>query len=379
VKRALPSLLAAAALLGSGCGRGGAIAESAESESVLPVESLVVEQSTELVLRETHAGRLSTRRASPLGFERGGRVDRVLVETGDRVATGDALATLDLRSLRARQQQLAARLAEIEARLAYARRHARRVQELYEAGTIAERSRDEVTRDEKVLTAQRQAAVAALGALEVDLELSELRAPYAGTIAARDVDEGTVVAPGVPIVHLLETSALEATIGIPPRLAPELTIESRFEIEVNGRTFPAILHAVVPAVDADTGTVQAVFGIEPGEVRSQPLDGAVARLTLLRRLAVSGFWLPVSALGEAERGLWSTFVVVPDAESSTAWRVERRLLELLHAEPDRVYVRGGLRTGERVVASGIHRLVPGQRVRPTIAEATTTPGTSKLP
>jgi multidrug efflux pump subunit AcrA (membrane-fusion protein) len=36
------------------------------------------------------------------------------VETGDRVAAGDALAALDVRSLRARRQQLAGQLAEIE-------------------------------------------------------------------------------------------------------------------------------------------------------------------------------------------------------------------------------------------------------------------------
>ena len=43
--------------------------------------------------------------------------------------------------------------------------------------------------------------------------------------------------------------------------------------------------------------------------------------------------------------------------------LERRPIEILHEEAERVYVRGALRAGEAVVQSGVHRLVPGQLAR----------------
>ncbi|MBD2066202.1 efflux transporter periplasmic adaptor subunit, partial [Leptolyngbya sp. FACHB-671] len=40
--------------------------------------------------------------------------------------------------------------------------------------------------------------------------------------------------------------------------------------------------------------------------------------------------------------------------------LERRDVEVLHTETDRVLVRGLLQAGDRVVTEGIQRLVPGQ-------------------
>jgi hypothetical protein len=49
--------------------------------------------------------------------------------------------------------------------------------------------------------------------------------------------------------------------------------------------------------------------------------------------------------------------------------VERRDVELLHSDGDRVYVRGTLSADETVVARGTHRLVHGQRVQVTNASS----------
>ena len=67
-----------------------------------------------------------------------------------------------------------------------------------------------------------------------------------------------------------------------------------------------------------------------------------------------------------ERGLWSAYVVTlpasPSAQGAGS-RVARRDVEVLHTEGDRVLVRGMLQPGDRVIASGTHRIVPGQVVR----------------
>ena len=65
------------------------------------------------------------------------------------------------------------------------------------------------------------------------------------------------------------------------------------------------------------------------------------------------------------RGLWTVYVLVPaqGGEDGIA-RVERRAVQILHDEAGRVFVDGTLEDGERVLAVGVDRVVPGQRVAP---------------
>jgi hypothetical protein len=70
--------------------------------------------------------------------------------------------------------------------------------------------------------------------------------------------------------------------------------------------------------------------------------------------------------------LWAVYALVePPADyaesggpSARIAQLERRDVEILHTEPERVFARGVLMSGERIVATGAHRVVPGQLVRP---------------
>jgi pyruvate/2-oxoglutarate dehydrogenase complex dihydrolipoamide acyltransferase (E2) component len=51
------------------------------------------------------------------------------------------------------------------------------------------------------------------------LEKSVLKAPFAGTVAARLMDEGTVIMAGQTVLRLVEDTHLEARVGVPPHVA----------------------------------------------------------------------------------------------------------------------------------------------------------------
>lgn len=42
--------------------------------------------------------------------------------------------------------------------------------------------------------------------------------------------------------------------------------------------------------------------------------------------------------------------------------VRREAVEVLHAETERAFVRGTLETSDQIIAHGLQRVVPGQRV-----------------
>ncbi|GAX36526.1 hypothetical protein [Nodularia sp. NIES-3585] len=47
-----------------------------------------------------------------------------------------------------------------------------------------------------------------------------------------------------------------------------------------------------------------------------------------------------------------------------SYTVQEKAVEILHQTGDRVLVRGTLQPGDRIVANGTHRVVPGQKVQP---------------
>jgi len=368
MKRIKIGIGVAAAALGIWAWQGRSASEVAAPAGVLPVVAHTVRVTPSYDVDELHTGRVVARRSSELGFEQGGRLERVLVDDGDRVEAGAVLAELDQRQLRAERKQRAAQLADVEAQLALARATTRRTQALRASDHVSIAQLDEAVHGEQALVARRAAAQAALETTEVALALSEIRAPYAGQVTARLADEGTVVAPGQAILHLIEDGVLELRLGVPPEAADALRTGTRIEAEIEGKRHPAVLHAVVDTVGRDTRTVTAILHLEPraADASGETLrDGAIVRIALPRTIEGEGAWVPLAALAESHRGLWSAYALVAterDGDASLR-RVERRPLEVLYADAERAYVRGTLRDGDEIAANGVHRLVPGQAVR----------------
>ncbi|MEZ4331092.1 MAG: efflux RND transporter periplasmic adaptor subunit [Myxococcota bacterium] len=353
----------------------GAAGAGGEAGGVLPVATVRVELRAGFEVDERLAGRVVSPRRSALGFERAGRIAAILVDDGERVAAGAELARLDTRELEAQRRELAARVAARSAQLDLARATSGRQRELRRADYASQQRLDEVVANEKALEAQVAADRASLERVDVALELSRLRAPYAAEITARHVDEGTVASPGLVVLSIVETGVRELRIGVPPELADELEIGRRYAVEIDGggegrslRT-AASLRRVIATIDAATRTQTAVLALDDAEESTRgaegervPIaDGALARVRFAREVAAPGAWVPIGALAEAQRGTWAAFAVVPDEAGGE--RVERRQVEVLHAESDRAYVRGTLRDGDLLVADGLHRLAPGLRVR----------------
>jgi len=332
----------------------------------LPVVGYHLVAQDRYAVEAAYAGRVRARRESSLGFERAGRIDRVLVDEGDRVEAGTLLAALDTRALEARERQLEATAQAVASRLELARVTTERRRNMRESDYLSPQSLDEARFNEQALQAERQASLAAIEDVKVALDLSHLRAPYSGQIVRRHADEGTVVSPGQPLLELIEDAALEVQIGLPPEVANELAPDSRHAVEIAGRRLDARFRQTLTNLDPETRSLTALFDLVDPPKTAHP--GALARIRIARSVESRGFWVPLSALSESRRGLWSVYALAREAGGGGAGgsgeqrRIDRRQIEVLHTEAERVYVRGTLRDGEWIVASGVHRVAPGQTV-----------------
>ncbi|MDJ1184740.1 efflux RND transporter periplasmic adaptor subunit [Roseofilum casamattae] len=383
-----------------------------EPRKALPVETQTLEPINSYQTDRAYTGELVARRRSELGFERSGTIITVLVDEGDVVSAGDAIAQLDTRAIEATRQQILAEkaeanatllelkngaraediaaaranVAEIEQQLALAERKTARRENLYLEGAISREDFDleesnasalryrlnqanseldallAGTRSEKIVAqaARVQQLDARLQSLEIDVSKSTIRAPFSGQVSDRFIDEGRVVSPGTPVIALIERGSLEARIGVPSATADTLQTGQTHSLEIGNQTLFSTITALLPELDSSSRTVTVVLDLA-GNDRIRV--GQTARLVLSETQAIQGFWVPSTALIPADRGLWSIYAIAPSEDPDT-YIVARRDVEILHTEGDRALVRGTLQPGDRIIPSGTHRIVTGQQVTP---------------
>ncbi len=87
--------------------------------------------------------------------------------------------------------------------------------------------------------------------------------------------------------------------------------------------------------------------------------GETATLVLSETVAEPGFWAPLSALKEGARGSWTVMAVVAGPEGDA---VVPAAVEVIHATEARVFLRGALPPGNRIVGEAANRVAPGQLV-----------------
>ena len=236
------------------------------------------------------------------------------------------------------------------------------------------------TRPEQ-LTAQDavvQQLDARLADLDVTISKSTLYAPFGGTVSEHKVDLGTVVGAGQSVIRLVENGTSEARIGVPVNKVRRLNVGEERTVTVGGDRYTGTVTSVLPEVDGQTLTQTVVLQLEP-RAASRVNPGQTVRLNLTEQISAEGIWLPTEALTQGVRGLWTAYVVVPDGAGAgnesargegsarESYVVAAQAVEVIHQEGDRALVTGTLQPGDRVVSSGSHRLVPGQRVNPTEA------------
>jgi len=402
---------------------------TAESETVsdqgaLPVETISATRVSSYEVSRSFTGEVAALRASELGFERSGKLVSLLIAEGAQVPAGTPLARLDVQNLQTQRAQIEAEKAraiaqltelevgarsediavaraavqDLEQQIGLQRSQLARREFLYEQGAIAREALDEFSFGEGSLQARLSQARsqleelqngtrpeqidaqdaliqqldARLADIDVTIAKSTLNAPFGGRVAEHKVDIGTVINAGQSVIRLVESSAPEARVGIPVQEVNRLQLGEEKTVEVNGEQYTGTIASILPEVDAQTRTQTVVLALAP-RAAAQISPGQTVRLNLTERIAQPGIWLPAEALTESLRGLWTAYVVVPAAaegsaeigEEATSYVVKPQTVEVMHQEGNRVLVTGTLQPDDRVVASGAHRLVPEQQVRPT--------------
>jgi RND family efflux transporter MFP subunit len=329
----------------------------------LPVRVAPLVMLDGYVIPERFVGRVEPARSTALAFERGGLVSEILVDEGEAVAAGAEIARLDVSALGHERERLEAARAALAADLALAETTLTRREALSGRGFDTAQSLDEARFAVAALRARLRQTGAELARVALDIGKSTLRAPFAGVLSTRRLDEGAVVAAGAELATLQETARPQARIGVPADLAASILPGAAVRLETRSGPVEGALRAASPDVDPATRTRSLLVDLPADAALAM---GEVVRLVHARPVRDRGAWVPLGALQEGDRGLWAIYLAAPDGQGGHVAR--REAVEALHVEEGRAFVRGAFADGALAVTEGVNRLTQGQRLA-TLAPA----------
>ena len=267
-KLALAAL--AAAVLAAACGRPAAKDPAAgESFGAAPVKVFKVrrERITEKI---TYTATLEARTKINITPEVGGKIARIHVQAGDRVAKDQLLAELETESIRLQLQQAEAGVAVAEAAYADAQRNKERMDRLIKEEAVSEQQREKVQLAFDAAAAQLEQARAGLNLARHALDVSLMKAPFAGVIASKNAEVGDVINPMMGggfgggsggVLTLMDYSQIKLVVAVSPEDIGRIRKGQEAVLRVGslpGRDFRGAVRVVNLTADAQNKK----FGVE---------------------------------------------------------------------------------------------------------------------
>lgn len=222
----------------------------------LPVDTLSVSFESAYAIEQRYAGRIEARQETRIAFERAGLVVDVQVEEGDRVVAGQTLAIMDQEPLNAERDRLVADRAQTVAQLELANLTSERQQQLAQEGFSSKQRYDDARLSASSLRSAVASIDAAIRSVDIQLEKSELKAPFEGVVGAVFIDGGAVIDAGMAVADIFERQAPRARIGLPPSVAEALTVDSTYELGYGSQTVRGRLVALRPDLDNRTQVIR---------------------------------------------------------------------------------------------------------------------------
>jgi RND family efflux transporter MFP subunit len=313
-------------------------------------------------------GTVRAAQTSQVSSQMMGNIIEIRSHEGDRVQSGQVLATIDDAQPRSAADQAKAALAvaknEVSAAdsdLVLAQTTLQRYQQLYDKKSVSPQEFDEIKARYQSAEARRDItrageaqASAALTQAQTSLSYTQIRAPFSGVVTEKKADTGTLASPGMPIFTLEDTRSfrLEVTVDESDihfvhvgQIAP-LSIDGLGNIQLSGK-----IAQIVPA--ADTASRSFLVKVElPTDARLR--SGLFGRARIARDER-SSLFIPRTSL--VERGQLQG-VYVLDANQIAGLRY----VTLGRSTGEQVEVLSGLQAGEKFVASPGDRELGGKRI-----------------
>lgn len=332
-------VIAAAAVIGTAAYRLAPNKDSAVAtgRQPAPVEVANIERGT-IELHRTFSGALQAHAEFSVTAKVGGRIRAMQIDIGDTVANGQVVLELDNAEYELAVTQAAADLAVARAYLSQARsdlnrstREWERAEVLEQRGMNSEAELD-VAKAGLVATeaqlevagAQVTRAVAALEGAHIRLRYTRVKVAWTDgdgdrVVAERYVDVGQAIAPGEPLVRVVELSPLTGVLHVTEKDYGRLAVGQTTALTTDawpGEVFSGAIARIAPVFRENSRQARVEVEVPNREQRLKP--GMFVRASVVLQRDLDALHVPEAAL--TSRADQMGVFVVDGTGKSVAWR-----------------------------------------------------------
>ena len=305
----------------------------------------------------TYTAEIRSRYETDLSFQVGGKIIRRDVDVGASVKRNQVLAQLDQTDTQLGVDAARGAVPAAQSDLDRSRSEEARFRDLLERGLTTRAQYQAQQTAVRAAEAKLSQATAELRLAQQRLGYTTLRADQDGVVTRMLVEAGSVVSPGQRVMSIARPSELEAVFDVPDARIGEVRNLSSVVINPlsgDGTAWAGRVREISPSADPVTRTYQVRTTIvnPPPSLRL----GMTVSVTLPLTGGPPNVALPSTAIFQKD-GKPAVWIVRDDGT------VELRPVSVERYDSDRVFIASGIRTGERVVTAGVHRLAPGEKVR----------------
>ena len=289
----------------------------------------------------------------------------IRVEEGQEVKTGDLLATMDDRSIKASLDQAKAQLGQNQAQLQVALIDLKRYQLLSVDNGVSRQTLDQQQALVNQLKASAQGNQAAIAAAQVQLSYTQIHSPVTGRVGIRTVDAGNFlrVSDTQGLFSVTQIDPIAVEFSLPQQQLPLLhdllmaKDPARVKAYIgNADTSGTLLgegrlSLIDNQVSATTGTIKAKAQFD--NPRQTLWPGQLVNVQIQSGLAKNALVVPPQVV---QRGLDNYFVYRVQAD-----KVESVPVQLVYQDTEQSIITG-VNPGDTLVSDGQSRLKPGSRV-----------------
>lgn len=308
----------------------------------IKVETISV-GNTNLGGMKDYVGTIEEKMGSTLSFEIAGNITSIRVDEGDRVSKGQLLATINPTTVKEAHRATLTTLKQAED--AY-----RRFLPLHQSGTISDMKWVEIE-------SKLEQAKAAESIARQQLSHSTLTAPFSGVIAAKNVDMGTYVLPGQPVLKLANVAQVNAKVSVPEAEISHLHVGDKVKLTVTALS-GAVFYGTISEKGIDANPISHTYDIKVGITNPQGrlLPGMVCNAQIQGSAASPAHIIvpPQSVELDVDNSRFVWTVVNGKAHQQP--------VTIGDFEGDGIIILSGLHTGDQVIINGQQKVSEGMKV-----------------
>jgi len=310
-----------------------------------------------------YSGITQAKKETKLSFKVGGTLQNIPVKLGNKIEKGDLLAAINSVDYQLKYNQATAGQKNAENQLITAKSSFLRIEKLY-GNNHASLNEFELTKAKyEAAKSQLTSAKIQVNAMADQLEYTQLKAPFSGTISGVLIEENEAVGPGKPVIMLSSSNLLDVKIAVPENIIQKLQTGKEVEVSVsslNKKSKGVITEIAFGSSQSSTYSVLISLLENNKEIR----PGMATKVEIIFEEITESkpqIFVPFDAVSEDDKGLF--VYVLKKTSDKEIYIASRRNIKSEQLTNQGYKLKEGLQNKELIITAGLSFMYDGRKVR----------------